>query len=114
MAGVHREPGASLFSLRSPETRKKKKRRDVNEMIRLPHSVRRQRVRMPSQKRMNKYKENERGRERETLPFSLSIRRSDSGEKEGKRKKKLARNLLLLLLVVAGLFKRKQNKRRGR
>ncbi len=67
VAGVHREPGASLFSLRSPETRKKK-RRDVNEMIRLPHSVRRQRVRMPSQKRMNKYKENERGREREK-PF---------------------------------------------
>ncbi len=87
VAGVHREPGASLFSLRSPETRKKKKRRDVNEMIRLPHSVRRQRVRMPSHKRMDKYIENERGRERETLPFSLSIRRSDSGEKEGKRKK---------------------------
>jgi hypothetical protein len=36
---------------------------------------------------MDKYIENERGRERETLPFSLSIRRSDSGEKEGKRKK---------------------------
>ena len=84
----------------------------MNEMIRLPHSVRRQRVRMPSQKRMDKSTENERD-ERETLPFSLSIRRSDSREKGGGGKK-LARNLLLLLLVVAGLFKRKQNKRRGR